>query len=109
MQATCENCGKTITPEDFSRGRYFLFWITPTIPTDSLYLCEECRGLSWPERERLYERWQERQHAPRPAKRRRPRKRRKAAHAPAPASLWGDSDLRRKPQQQLAPKTFELT
>ncbi len=64
MQATCEKCGKTITPEDFRAGRYFLFWITPTIPSESLYLCEDCRGLSWAEREALFDAWMERRQTP---------------------------------------------
>ncbi len=64
MQATCEKCGKTITPEDFRAGRYFLFWITPTIPSESLYLCEACRGLSWSEREALFDAWMERRQPP---------------------------------------------
>ena len=60
MQASCEKCGKTITPEDFSAGRYYLFWITPTIPSESLYLCEDCWGISWEEREALFQAWMER-------------------------------------------------
>ncbi len=60
MQATCEKCGKTITQEDFSAGRYYLFWITPTIPSESLYLCQDCRGIPWEEQKRLFEMWWER-------------------------------------------------
>ncbi len=65
MQATCEKCGKTITQEDFSAGRYYLFWITPTIPSESLYLCEDCRGIPWEEQKRLFEAWWERREADR--------------------------------------------
>ena len=64
MQATCENCGKTITSADFHAGRYFLFWITPTIPSESLYLCPACRGISWEEREALFDAWMERRQPP---------------------------------------------
>ena len=46
MQATCEKCGKTITQKDFSAGRYYLFWITPTIPSESLYLCSDTFSFS---------------------------------------------------------------
>ncbi len=60
MQATCEKCGKTIIQEDFSAGRYYLFWFTPTIPSESLYLCEDCRGIPWEEQKRLFEAWWER-------------------------------------------------
>lgn len=60
MQATCEKCGKTITQEDFSAGRYYLFWITPTIPPESLWLCQDCQGIPWEEKKRLFEVWWER-------------------------------------------------
>jgi len=119
MQAPCENCGKTITPEDFSAGRYFLFWITPTIPSESLYLCDDCRGISWEERERLFENWMERRET-RPARQHQPRKRRKAARRPvsrpaakrkkqASVSLWEDPVLRSKELQRLAQKVCELS
>ena len=117
MQATCENCGKTITPDDFKHGRYFLFWVTPTIPTDSLYLCDDCRGLSWNERERLFQAWMVRREA-RPAPKRRVRKPRRAngqrkprtsPKAQEPASLWDDPERRQKELQRLAQKVSELT
>jgi len=119
MQAICENCGKTITPDDFRHGRYFLFWVTPTIPAGSLYLCDDCRGLSWDERERLFDRWMERCET-RPAKQRNPRKRAKAARRQSPrpaskrpkqepASLWDDPELRSKELKHLAQKAFELS
>ena len=57
MQATCQKCQQTITPKDFKVGRYFLFWITPTIPSQSLFLCQDCRDIPWPEREALFEAW----------------------------------------------------
>ena len=78
MQATCERCGKTITPEDFRAGRYFLFWITPTIPSEGLYLCEACRGISWDEREALFHAWMER-HGSGPARRVRPARTKRAS------------------------------
>lgn len=79
MQATCENCGKTITPDDFRAGLYFLFWITPTIPSESLYLCQACRGLSWEEREALFDAWWVRRHGASQAETRKPQKKRRAA------------------------------
>ncbi len=69
MQAICERCGKTITSADFRAGRYFLFWITPTRPSESLYLCQTCRGISWEEREALFQAWMQR-HQTRPRTRR---------------------------------------
>ena len=91
MQATCENCGKIITPEDFSHGRYFLFWITPTVPSESLYLCEVCRGLSWAEREALFDAWMERRESG-PARKPRPVRRRRAKRAQAkPGALSSKS------------------
>ena len=75
MQAICQRCGKTITPEDFRAGRYLLFRITPTIPSDSLYLCQACRGISWEEQERLFDAWMQRQQA-RPHARKSTRKQR---------------------------------
>jgi hypothetical protein len=117
MQATCEKCGKTITREDFREGRYFLFWITPTIPTDSLYLCADCRGVSWNEREALFQAWLARREtgpAPRRQSRksRKPRKtaRRQAGPTPSkPASRWEDPEYRRKELPKLAQKAFELS
>jgi len=117
MQATCEKCGKTITPEDFREGRYFLFWITPTIPTDSLYLCADCRGVSWNEREALFQAWVARRETG-PASRRKPRKSRKPRKATRrqagpnsskPASHWEDLEYRRKELPKLAQKAFELS
>jgi hypothetical protein len=74
MKAICENCGRAITAADFGDGRYLLFWITPTRPSESLYLCQDCRTLSWDERKQLFLAWQER-HTLRNASQRRGKRR----------------------------------
>ena len=119
MQATCEKCGKTITSDDFRKGHYFLFWITPTIPPGSLYLCQDCRDISWEEREALFQAWWERRETG-PAVKRKSRKsrntngrRRTRTRAtpttPESASLWEDPEYRRKELPKLAQKAFELS
>jgi len=114
MQATCEKCGKTITSDDFRKGHYFLFWITPTIPPGSLYLCQDCRDISWEEREALFQAWWERRETG-PAVKRKSRKSRKTTRRQArptpskPASLWEDPEYRRKELSKLAQKAFELS
>ncbi len=78
MRAHCENCGQPITADDFKAGRYFLFWITPTLPPESLYLCQDCRNLEWEERERLFQAWRARRESERASHRHSPRKKRRS-------------------------------
>jgi len=117
MQATCEKCGKTITREDFSDGRYFLFWITPTVPSESMYLCDDCRGIPWDEREALFDAWWEQRQA-RPTPKRKAKKLRKTSgrcktrakpKASEPASIWEDPAYRSRELPKLAQKAFELS
>ena len=120
MQATCEKCGKTITPKDFSAGHYFLFWVTPTVPSESLYLCEGCRGISWAEREALFNIWWERHEAgpaskrkARPAKSRktatRQKKQRTSSRKPKSQSPWEDPEYRSKELSKLAQQALALS
>ena len=116
MQAICENCGKTITPEDFRAGRYFLFYVTPTIPTNSLYLCDDCRGLAWEKREALFQAWWERHHGAttrptRPARKKRlKRQRQPQAESPAePLPWWENPEEKHRRLSELAQKAFALS
>ncbi len=94
MKAICQKCGKEIATWNDA----YLFWITPTIPPEGLYLCGDCRGIPWEEQEALFLAWWERREAESARRssrkkrgeaesaRRSSRKKRGAAPSPAPAS-----------------------